>query len=111
VLNFVGPSIAHRESVRDLLRVADSRGYWNLPVLALKGDDRSAEFYASGRVVYGDDGEPTTLDDVPDRIAELRARGGKILAFIKSEEIPEYEGHPGFEIIADNGKLALLCVF
>lgn len=111
VLNFVGPSIAQRESVRDLLFLADVRGYSNLPVLALRGDDRSAEFYAAGRVVYGDDGEPVTLDQIPDKIDELRQNGKKILAFIPSEAVREFEGHPGIEVIGDNGKLALLCVF
>lgn len=111
VLNFVGPSIAQRESVRDLLFLADLRGYSTLPVLALRGDDRSAEFYASGRVVYGDDGEPVTVDQIPDKIAELRSGGKKILAFVSSEDLPNFEGHPGIEVIGDNGKLALLCVF
>ncbi len=64
VLNFGAMRYAGRESVRDLLLMADARGYANAPVLAQRSDDRSAEFYAYGRVVYGRDGEPVTFDEV-----------------------------------------------
>ena len=53
VLNCGAARFANRESVRDLLLLADARGYANAPVIAQRSDDRSAEFYAYGRVVYG----------------------------------------------------------
>ena len=52
-LHFVAPPFANHESLRDLLALADARGYANSPVLTQRGDDRTAEFYAHGRVVYG----------------------------------------------------------
>jgi 4-amino-4-deoxy-L-arabinose transferase-like glycosyltransferase len=72
VLNFGALRYAHRESVRDLLLLADARGYANAPVLAQRSDDRSAEFYAHDRVVYGANGEPITFDEIS--FDEARAR-------------------------------------
>jgi hypothetical protein len=91
--------------------LADARGYSEAPVLALRGDDRSAEFYASGRVLYNPDGQPTTVDEVPLMIAEVRERGERLLAFISAEDIEQFSGHPGIEIIGDNGKQALICIY
>ncbi len=98
--------IANRESVRDLLKLADARGYANAPVLAQRDDDRSAEFYASGRVVYNQDGEVTTFDEVS--VAEARKRGGKLLALIPLEYVEQFRGAPGIELIGDNGRMAIL---
>ncbi|HEX6718163.1 MAG TPA: hypothetical protein VF088_13685, partial [Pyrinomonadaceae bacterium] len=105
-LNFVALRFANRESVRDLLLLADARGYANAPVLARRGDDRSAEFYAYGRVVYGPNGEPVTFDEIS--VDEARARGGKFVVMIPVEYVNNFRGAPGIEIIGDNGKTAVL---
>jgi len=103
--------VVRRESSRDLLRLADARGYSSLRVLALPVDDRSAEFYASGRVVYGMDGELKTVYDDTEVVAEARQRKEKLLAFINARDLSRYQGKPGVEIIGDNGKLALVCLY
>src|SRR6185503_4236503 len=64
ILHLAAAPYANRESVRDLLALADARGYADAPVLAQRSDDRSAEFYASGRVIYAANGEPVTFDEV-----------------------------------------------
>jgi len=106
VLNFGALRFANRESVRDLLLLADARGYANAPVLARRGDDRSAEFYAHGRVVYGENGEPVTFDEIS--VDEARARGGKFVVMISLEYVERFRGAPGIEIIGDNGRTAVL---
>jgi 4-amino-4-deoxy-L-arabinose transferase-like glycosyltransferase len=106
VLNFGAARYAGRESVRDLLLLADARGYANVPVFAQRSDDRSAEFYAYGRVVYGRDGEPVTWDEVS--VAEARARGGKFVVMIPAEYLDNFRRVPTMEIIGDNGKTAVL---
>jgi 4-amino-4-deoxy-L-arabinose transferase-like glycosyltransferase len=106
VLNFFAAPFARRESVRDLLILADSRGYANAPVLARRGDDRSAEFYAHGRVVYGPNGEPLTFDEIS--VDEARARGGKFVVFIPVEHAENLRGASKIEILGDNGKTAVL---
>jgi 4-amino-4-deoxy-L-arabinose transferase-like glycosyltransferase len=111
VLNCAAFAVARRESTRDLLALADSRGYSGLPVLAMHGDDRSAEFYASGRVIYGPDGEVIALDEAPLIVDAVRKRHEKILAFIPAEDIGLFTGKPGIEVVGDNGKQALLCLY
>jgi hypothetical protein len=111
ILNCGAIDLVRRESTRDLLRLADAKGYSNLRVLALPADDRSAQFYASGRVIYGSDGEAKSVYDAPQAVAEARQRNEKLLAFIKVRDLSLYREKPGVEIIGDNGKLALVCLF
>jgi 4-amino-4-deoxy-L-arabinose transferase-like glycosyltransferase len=106
VLNFFAAPYARRESVRDLLVLADQRGYASAPVLAQRSDDRSAEFYAYGRVVYGASGEPLTFDEIS--VDEARARGGKFVVFIPVEYVEKFRGVSTIEIIGDNGKTTVL---
>ena len=102
----VATPFANRESVRDLLALADSRGYANAPVLAQRSDDRSAEFYAHGRVIYGLNGEPMTFDEIS--VDEARARGGKFVVMIPLEHVEHIRGAPSIEVLGDNGKTAVL---
>jgi 4-amino-4-deoxy-L-arabinose transferase-like glycosyltransferase len=106
ILNFFAAPFASRESVRDLLLLADRHGYANAPVIARRGDDRSAEFYAHGRVVYGPNGEPLGFDEIS--VDDARARGGKFVVFIPVEHAEHIRGAPGIEILGDNGKTAVL---
>jgi hypothetical protein len=106
VLNVGAARYAGKESVRDLLLLADAHGFANAPVLAQRGDDRSAEFYASGRVVYRPDGEPLTFDEIS--VDEARARGGKFVVMIPVEYVENFRGVKTIEIIGDNGKTAVL---
>jgi 4-amino-4-deoxy-L-arabinose transferase-like glycosyltransferase len=106
VLNFGALRYAHRESVRDLLLLADARGYANAPVLAQRSDDRSAEFYAHDRVVYGANGEPITFDEIS--VDEARARGGKLVVMIPVEYVDNVRGVKTIEVIGNNGKTAVL---
>jgi 4-amino-4-deoxy-L-arabinose transferase-like glycosyltransferase len=106
VLNFGAVRYANRESVRDLLLMADARGYAGAPVIAQRSDDRSAEFYAYGRVVYGPDGEPVTFDEIT--VDAARARGGKFVVMIPVEYVGNVRGVKTIEVIGDNGKTAVL---
>ena len=103
-LTCVAPVFGRRESVRDLLRAADERGYAGLPVLAQRGDDRSAEFYASGRVVYRADGEILPIDEVT--IDQAR-KIGPMLVFVSTEYLDHFRRVPGMELLGDNGRVAL----
>jgi 4-amino-4-deoxy-L-arabinose transferase-like glycosyltransferase len=105
-LNFAALRYANRESVRDLLLLADARGYANAPVLAQRSDDRSPEFYAYGRVVYRPDGEPVTFDEVS--VDAARGLGGKLVVMIPAQYVENFRSTPGIEVIGDNGRNALL---
>ena len=106
VVNWFAAPFARRESVKDLLVLADARGYANVPVIAQRGDDRSAEFYAYGRVLYRADGEVLTFDEIS--VDEARARAGKFVVFIPVSYVENYRGAPRIEIIGDNGHTAVL---
>jgi 4-amino-4-deoxy-L-arabinose transferase-like glycosyltransferase len=106
VLNFFAGPYARRESVRDLLLLADARGYAGVPVLAQRSDDRSAEFYAFDRVVYGANGEPVTFDEMS--VDEARRRGGKFVVMIPVEYVDNFKGVQTIEVLGDNGRTAVL---
>ena len=106
VLNFFAMPFARRESVKDLLALADARGYANALVIAQRGDDRSAEFYAYGRVIYRADGEVMPFDEIS--VDAARALGGKFVVFIPVQYVENYRGAPRIEIIGDNGHTAVL---
>ena len=105
-LIFFAKPIANRESVRDLLLLADQRGYAGAPVLARNSDDRSAQFYAHDRVVYGDDEDVLTYDRVSK--AAARKLGDKIVVLIPAEYVENFRNTPGIEVIGDNGSTAIL---
>ena len=105
-LHFFAAPFANHESTRDLLALADARGYANSPVLAQRGDDRTAEFYAHGRVVYGANDEVVTFDEMS--ADEARARSDKFVVFIPLEFVENYRSSPKIEVIGDNGKTAVL---
>ena len=103
---WVAPKFAQRESARDLLQLADARGYANVPVLALRSSDRSAQFYAHDRVVYNEEGEVVTFDEVS--VDRGRALGGKLLVLIPVDQVDQYRSSPSIEVIGDNGHHAIL---
>ena len=105
-LTFAADHFARGESVRDLLLLANARGYANAPVLAQRSDDRSAQFYAYDRVVYDEHGEVVTFDEIS--LTEARARGGRFLVLIPVRYVENFRGTPGIEIIGDNGRTAIL---
>ncbi|HSP64511.1 MAG TPA: phospholipid carrier-dependent glycosyltransferase, partial [Pyrinomonadaceae bacterium] len=61
-INCAAPLAARRESVRDLLVAANARGYGAARIVQLHNIERTAEFYAAGRLDYGPDGEPIKLE-------------------------------------------------
>ena len=99
------PAVGQRESVKDLLQLADVRGYASAPVLAQRSDDRSAEFYAHDRVVYNAQGEPITFDEIS--LEQARALGQRIVVFVPVEYANNYKNAGNMEFFGDNGRLAV----
>ena len=106
LLTCAAAPVAGRESVRDLLKLAEARGYANVPVLAQRSDDRSAQFYAHDRVVYNDEGEVVTFDEVT--VDQARKLGGKLLVLLSVEYVDQFRNSPGIEVLGDNGRTAIL---
>ncbi len=111
-LNCGVASFATRESMRDLIQLANARGYGSAPVYALHQIDRSAEFYAAGRVVYAEDGEPVRFESALDILEAAGKNRAPILVIVPIEYIYQLTALPAArsEVIGNNGKLALVGV-
>jgi 4-amino-4-deoxy-L-arabinose transferase-like glycosyltransferase len=103
---------ARAESVGPLLREASARGLGNLKVIQLHTVERTAEFYAAGRVTYDDRGEPVKLEGGPQAVEAVRAAGGRALVLVPPQYIYQLTDEPGVEVsvIGDNGHSALVYV-
>ena len=111
-LSCAAPVLARPESVRDLLTAAATRGYGATPVVQLHTVERTAEFYAAGRMMYGTDGEPVKLEGVTQVADAARRNGGVVLCFVPKEYEAQLTSYPSIqaEVIADNGRVSLVAV-
>jgi len=112
ILNCGAERISHRESVRDLMRQADTRGYSSTPVFYMLTGDRTGEFYAGGRLGYKTDGEPFRFDGANEAAAAARQSGGTALVFIptKWENLLTDYSAIETEVIGSNGVLTLAAI-
>jgi 4-amino-4-deoxy-L-arabinose transferase-like glycosyltransferase len=108
----VGPPVAGRQSTRDLLAAAASRGYSNTPVVQLHTIERSAEFYAAGRITYQSDGEPVKFEGAAQVAEAARFAGGPVLCLVPIEFESQVINLTGTdsEVISDNGEVGLVVV-
>jgi 4-amino-4-deoxy-L-arabinose transferase-like glycosyltransferase len=105
--------VAARESMRDLLRAAEARGYGEAPVLNLHTIERTSQFYAAGRVLYDDAREePRKYEGVGEVLEVLRERGGTLLVIVPEEYARQLlDFRPlEVEVIGDNGENVLAAV-
>lgn len=103
---------ARSESVRDLLLEASARGYDSAPVYELYTVERTAEFYAAGRVERGADGDVRSFEGAAEIAEAARSRGGTALVLVPLGELYQLTDYKLLEteIIGDNGRLALVAV-
>ena len=111
-LKGAGPILARPESVRDLLIAASARGYGATPVVQLHTLERTAEFYAAGRMSYGSKGEPIKLEGAAQVVEAARHSGGLVLCFVPLEYESQLTKLPSIqtEVIGDNTRAALVVV-
>ena len=112
VLKCVAPAAARTESVRGLLTTAAARGYASMPVVQLHTVERTAEFYAPGRLTYQPDGEPVKYEGVIQVVDAARRNNGIVLCFVPLQFKSQLTSFAGAqtEVIADNGRVVLLAV-
>jgi len=75
-------------------------------------DDRTAEFYAGGRLVYQPNGEPFRFDGAHELAAAVREKGGTALVIIESrweKQLTDYKV-VATERIGSNGWLTVFVV-
>lgn len=111
-LHSVAPGIFDTESSRRLIQVADERGYARAPLFGLHRDDRSPEFYAAGRVVYGEDHEPVMYDGIRQMVSESHQRRQTVLFLVPVSELDSLRRAESVQIdvIANNGRFAMVAV-
>src|SRR6476646_6464954 len=112
VMHFVAPAFAERESSRRLLQLAAERGYSQTAIYGMQRSDRTPEFYAAGRIVYGSDGEPVMYEGPNQVIEESRKRNEVLLAFVAVGEVNQLSvvSSVQTEVIGDNGRFAIVAV-
>ena len=111
-LKGIAPAIARRESVRDLLAAASSRGYDTAPLVQLHNVDRTAEFYGANQLLYADHLKPMKLEGAAEVAAVAQYRGGLVLCLVPTEfesQLTTYR-RVQTEVIGNNGRTSLVVV-
>ncbi|HEX5702769.1 MAG TPA: glycosyltransferase family 39 protein [Pyrinomonadaceae bacterium] len=105
-------AIANRESVRELMRMAEARGHGGAPVFYLLCDDRTAEFYAGGRLAYQPNGEPIRFDGAQELPPAIRAKGSVALVLVETRWEKQLSNYSGVESekVGSNGWVTLFVV-
>jgi hypothetical protein len=108
----VAPAFAELESSRRLLQLADARGYSETAIYGMQRSDRTPEFYAAGRVVYGADGEPIMYGGPEQVIEESRKRNEALLAFVPVSKVKQLSemSSAQTEVLGDNVRYAIVAV-
>ncbi|MGH9927763.1 MAG: ArnT family glycosyltransferase [Pyrinomonadaceae bacterium] len=111
-MSFAAPAFAERESSKRLLQLADARGYSQAAIYGMQRRDRTPEFYAAGRVVYGGDGEPVMYEGPAHVVDECRKRQDVLLAFVPIGEVSRLTGMASAqtEVIGNNARYAIVAV-
>ena len=111
-LHSVAPALADADSTKRLIQLADERGYARAPLYGLQRDDRSPEFYAAGRVIYGEDHEPVMYEGIGQVIYESHLRQETVLFLIPVRDLDSLRQAESLRIdaIADNGRVAIVAV-
>jgi 4-amino-4-deoxy-L-arabinose transferase-like glycosyltransferase len=111
-LNCGVPRLSQSYSSKNLIAKADQRGYGTAPVLALHEIDRTAEFYAAGRLVYKSDGEPLRLEGAAQALEAARLRNTAVLILVPVKYLDQLTQlkSGSIEVIADNGVMAIVAV-
>ena len=112
LLRCLAPTFAELESSKHLLQLADARGYSQAVIYGMQRSDRTPEFYAAGRVVYGADGEPIMYEGPAEVIAESRRRRDFVLVFVPLKEVSQLTGMASAQtdVIGNNGRYAIVAV-
>jgi 4-amino-4-deoxy-L-arabinose transferase-like glycosyltransferase len=111
-LAFDGLGLAARESVAHMLRRADAEGHGSLPLFQLHTLERSAEFYAAGRLTYDAEGQPVKFEGAWQAAEAARRAGGRALVLVPNEHLGQLTAEPNLDanVVGHNGAFALVLI-
>jgi 4-amino-4-deoxy-L-arabinose transferase-like glycosyltransferase len=106
------PAYAGRDTVKQLIAVADSRGYSNARVVTLFMVSYNAEFYARDRLVRDSDGNQMMLQGAQLVLDEINKDGRPVLVLVPAEYVSQLTEYPkvSAEVLANNGRVAIVAV-
>ena len=112
VMYCAAPAFVELESSRRLLQLADARGYSQTAIYGMQRSDRTPEFYAAGRVIYGADGEPIMYEGPDEVVEESRRRKEVLLTLVPVGEVRQLTemSSAQTEVIGDNVRYAIVAV-
>lgn len=112
VVNCGAGAIVRRDSMRDLLALANARGYSSAPVYQLHTIEHTAEFYAAGRFAHEENGEPLKFEGAFQVEDAARRSGGPVLVIVPLKHAWQLTTDNALtvEVIGDNGALSLIAV-
>ncbi len=112
IINSCGLKLAERESSKQLLELANARGYSQAVVYGLQRSDRSPEFYAAGRVAYDPDGEATKYEGVGQVVWESGRRQATVLTFVPTDQVSQFTQLTSVrvDVVGSNERFALVAV-
>ncbi len=98
--------------MRDLLTTAAARGYGAAPIVQYLTIQRTAEFYAAGRISYRPDGEPRMLEGANEVADVAQRNGGLVLCLVPREYEYQLLSYPRVQIeeLGNNGRVCLAAV-
>jgi 4-amino-4-deoxy-L-arabinose transferase-like glycosyltransferase len=105
-------TFTRHDTVAQLLRDADARGLGSVRVVELHTVERTAEFYAAGRLAYDDSGEPLKLEGANEVADFAAAHDGAALVIVPLEYEEQLWQEPRLapERVGDNELNALVLV-
>ena len=101
-----------RETVRELIQTANARGYAAAPLFMFEKVERTAEFYAAGRVAYDPEGEPVRFELVSQVVTQARQTRGPLLVIIRPRSVLYLTSAKELKttVIGTNGSTSLVAV-
>ncbi len=107
------PDFAAGDSVKALIGIADGKGNSTQYVLGFHTVSHNAEFYAAGRLVRSVDGKQRKFISAAELAAEIRRESsGRALVLSPLNWVPALDSNEiDYEILADNGDLAIIEVW
>ena len=113
VLQFFTDAYARRETAKNLIETANSRGYADAKILTLHNVSSHAEFYGAGRLIRLGDGKQRYLYGVAEIKQFIEQNENKpVLVLVPLEYLPELMTSDlvTAEFLGDNNKLAMVVV-